>query len=374
MNQKGHMAHTTVNVRIPAAEECGYEVRIGSGILPCILEQTAELLPGRRPFVVTDANLETHGHLAALVGDADADVHVIDPPGEASKTMETVGRIIETMERERFGRDTVVLALGGGTVGDAGGFAAAIFKRGVPCVQIPTTTVAQADSAIGGKTGVDSELSKNAFGAFHNPARVYVDCATLKTMGDRDYRAGLVESVKHGMITDAEYFAYMESNIDALLARDEAALAYIAEKNCAIKGHVVAEDPKEKGLRRTLNYGHTIGHAVELLSGYQLLHGEAVAVGIIGACRIAEAMGVGAGEAAARAGALLAKLGMPAVIDGISKESILDTMSRDKKSVGGQARFVLVKDIGEIHSPDGTYVVDVTSDIVEGTLTELGAG
>jgi len=366
------MEDAVVNVIVPAGAQAAYEVRIGSGLLGRIPAETAELLPGARPFVVTDANLRDAGHLAAMVGDGFEDVYAIDPPGEGSKTIETVEKIIDAMEQKRFGRDTVVLALGGGTVGDMAGFAAAIYKRGVPCVQIPTTTVAQADSAVGGKTGVDSRLSKNAYGAFHNPVRVYVDCATLKTLDDRDYRAGLVESVKHGMIMDAEYFEYMEAHMDGILARDDAALRHLAEKNCAIKGRVVAEDPKEKGLRRVLNYGHTIGHAVESLSGYALLHGEAVAIGIVGACRIAEALG--GVETTGRARAVLEKLGMPLGIDGIAKGPILDTMRRDKKSVGGQARFVLLNNIGETDPAGGGYAVEVPADIIDATLSELGAG
>jgi 3-dehydroquinate synthase len=369
-----NMEGTTVNVTVPAGAQASYEVRIGSGLLGRIPGETAELLPGARPFVVTDANLEKAGHLAAMAGDGFEDVYSIDPPGESSKTIETVEGIIDAMEQKRFGRDTVVLALGGGTVGDVAGFAAAIYKRGVPCVQIPTTTVAQADSAIGGKTGVDSKLSKNAYGAFHNPVRVYVDCATLRTLDDRDYRAGLVESVKHGMIMDAEYFGYMEAHMDGILARDDAALLHLAERNCAIKGRVVAEDPKEKGLRRILNYGHTIGHAVESLSGYALLHGEAVAIGIVGACRVAEALGSGAAEVTARAKAVLEKLGVPLRIEGIAKEPILDTMRRDKKSVGGRARFVLLKNMGETDPAGGGYAVEVPADIVDATLSELGAG
>ncbi len=368
------MEGSIVRVTVPAGAEDGYEVRIGSGLLARIPAEVAVLLPGARPFVVTDANLREAGHLAAMAGEAFEDVYSIDPPGETSKTIETVEKIIDAMEQKRFGRDTVVLALGGGTVGDVAGFAAAIYKRGVPCVQIPTTTVAQADSAIGGKTGVDSRLSKNAYGAFHNPVRVYVDCATLKTLSERDYRAGLVESVKHGMIMDAEYFEYIESHMDGILARDDAALLHLAEKNCAIKGHVVAEDPKEQGLRRILNYGHTIGHAVESLSGYALLHGEAVAIGIVGACRIGEALGTGTGETTSRARTVLEKLGMPEAIEGISKEPILDTMRRDKKSVGGQARFVLVRDIGETDPAGGGYAVEVPATVIEETLSELGAG
>jgi 3-dehydroquinate synthase len=367
------MAHSSVTIRVPGEPERGYEIRIGSGLLGSVPSDVAEMLPGMRQFVVTDVNLVNHGHLAAMVGEGTEDVYVIDPPGENSKMLSTVENIISEMEQKRFGRDSVILALGGGVVGDIAGFAAAIFKRGIPCVQIPATTVAQADSAVGGKTGVDSELSKNAYGTFHHPAAVFIDCSLVKTMDDVSYRAGLVESVKHAMIADPEYFRYIESNIDMILERDEAALHHLAEKNCGIKGRVVEEDPNEKNLRRILNFGHTIGHAVESLSGFDLLHGEAVSIGIVGACRISQEMGLVSAEVTECAVEILQRLDMPVTITGLKKASVMETMKRDKKSIGGVPKFVVLDDIGTVHGVDGQYAVDVPAEIVEKVLSALDA-
>jgi 3-dehydroquinate synthase len=299
-------------------------------------------------------------------------VFAIEPPGEASKTLRTVEAIVGQMERERYGRDTALIALGGGVVGDVAGFAAAIFKRGVPCVQVPTTTVALADSAIGGKVGVDSELSKNAYGVFSHPARVYMDCDTVRTLDERHYRAGLVESIKHAMIADAAYFDYLEAHLDQLLARDGETLVHITRLNVAIKGDVVFRDPEEANLRRVLNYGHTIGHAVESASGYALHHGEAVAIGIVGACLIAERLGLAASEARERAVALFRRLGLPLRLPpSLSEGQLLDSMTRDKKARGGAPRFVLLEAIGRVHCPTGQYAVEVPAGLLRAALEGL---
>ena len=363
---------TTASVRVPAKPETSYEVRIGTGLLSQVLAELRADWPGHRQFVVADANLRDAGHLAALLGDQTVDHLVIEPAGESSKHIGTVEAIIGQLERQRFGRDTLLVALGGGTVGDIGGFAAAIFKRGVSYVQVPTTTVAQADSAIGGKVGVDSDLSKNAFGAFKNPVRVYVDCGVLATLAERDYCAGLVETVKHAMIADAGYFAYLESQLDALLAREPEVLMHLGERNCAIKGDVVWRDPEEANLRRILNYGHTIGHAVESASGYGLLHGEAVAIGIVGAGLLAERMGLASAEVRERATALFRRMGLPvATPPELDDERLLDIMTRDKKAKGGVPRFVLLEALGAVHCPGGHYAVEVPPELLRGALSDL---
>ncbi len=366
-------AAITTTVKIPARPAASYDVCIGSGLLCGVVAELRRDWPGLRLFVVTDAKLREHGHLAALLGDEKLDAFVIDPPGEPSKALRTVEAIIAQMERARFGRDTLLVALGGGTVGDVGGFAAAIFKRGVPYVQVPTTTVAQADSAIGGKVGVDSDLSKNAYGAFKSPVRVYMDVATLATLGERHYRAGLVESVKHAMIADARYFALIgDRYLDSLLDRDEVALIHIGQRNCSIKGDVVFRDPEEANLRRVLNFGHTIGHAIETASGYGLLHGEAVAIGIVGACLVGEKLGVTDPEILGRAAMTFRRMGLPvSTPPGLTDERLLDIMARDKKARGQTPRFVLLEDIGRVHCPDGEYAVEVPSEVLAAALEEL---
>jgi len=362
----------TLTVRVPSRPETAYEVRIGVGLLGGILAELRQGWVGSRLFVVSDGNVRRHGHLATLLGHEPAGTFVIDPPGEGSKTLRTVEAIVSHLERERYGRDTLLVALGGGVVGDVAGFAAAIFKRGIPCIQVPTTTVAQADSAIGGKVGVDSDLSKNAYGAFSHPLRVYIDVATLATLDERHYRAGLIESVKHALIADAGYFDYLDAHLDMILARDEAALLRLAERNVAIKGDVVFRDPEESNLRRVLNFGHTIGHAVESASGYALHHGEAVAIGIVGACLIAERLGLARVEVRLRVVALLRRLGVPVSLPpGVSDEQLLDLMTRDKKARGGTPRFVLLEAIGRVHCPGGQYAIAVPENMLLSALGDL---
>ena len=271
---------TELIVKVPAEKAGEYRIEIGTDILCSAWSKIESQFGTVGKFIVTDANVAKAGHLDKLLLGRNLPIYVISP-GESSKNMNTLVSIVEAMENAYLARDTVVIALGGGVVGDIAGFAAAVFKRGVRVVQIPPTTLAQADSAIGGKTGVDSSLSKNAFGCFWHPSAVYIDVATLKTLDDRQYRAGLVESVKHALIADEKYFEFLESNLDAILRRQGDILEQVAYQNCIIKAQVVEADPTEKNQRRMLNYGHTIGHAIESVSSFELLHGEAVGIGII---------------------------------------------------------------------------------------------
>jgi 3-dehydroquinate synthase len=327
---------------------------------------------GYNKYVITDENLVSAGHLEKLLDQRDVPTFVISPAGETSKNIDTVVSIIETMEKAYLGRDTLVVALGGGTVGDIAGFAAAIFKRGVPVLQIPTTTVAQADSAVGGKTGVDSERSKNAFGAFWHPLAVYIDVATLTTLDDRQFRAGLVESVKHALIADSEYFEFLENNLNAVLERKPDLLETVAHFNCKIKGDVVETDPSEQNKRRILNYGHTIGHAVEAASGFELLHGEAVAIGIIAAGLIEIELELAQQERIERIRQILKKLDVPLKLPrDLAEKDLIDLIKHDKKAVNKWPRFVLISDIGQVYCPDGQYAVEVAPELVEKILKEL---
>lgn len=360
------------NVKIPASEAASYKVAIGSNLLSSLWRRIEIDFPHRSKFVVTDGNLVSAGHLKTFLDGEEPPTFVITPPGEASKNIQTVVSIIETMEKSFLGRDTLIIALGGGTVGDIAAFAASIFKRGVPVIQIPTTTVAQADSAIGGKTGVDSTQSKNAFGAFWHPAAVYIDVATLTTLDERHFRAGLVESVKHAIIADTGYFDFLDKNLDAALDRKPEVLEKMASFNCSIKAAVVEADPTEKNQRRMLNYGHTIGHAVEAASGYQLLHGEAVAVGIIAAQLIEIEMGLGSTERMNRIRKMLQKINVPVTLPpNLAEEKIIELLKYDKKAVAAWPRFVLIREIGSVHTQDGQYAVPVEKGIVEKVLTEL---
>ena len=364
-----------IEVKVPAVGKRSYKVHIGSGTISSLWSQLEAQYAHLQKFVITDTNLVAAGHLEKLLGKNDVPTFIIDTPGEISKTINTVVSIIETMEKALLGRDSVIVALGGGTVGDIAGFGAAIFKRGVRVVHIPTTTVAQADSSVGGKTGVDSTISKNAFGAFWHPDAVYIDTETLKTLDDREYRAGLVESVKHALIADSAYFDYLENNMSAVLKRDSKVLQEVAYKHCTIKAGVVAEDPTEMNKRRILNFGHTIGHAVEAASGFELLHGEAVAVGIVGAELIAQKLGLGSNERLDRIKAVLAKLDLPLKIPpGLKKKDLIEIMKCDKKAVGQWPKFVLLEDIGAALCTDGQWAHDVSIEIVEETLDAFYQG
>jgi 3-dehydroquinate synthase len=361
-----------LKVKIPAVETGSYKIKIGTEILRAVFDEIDAEFKKYDKFVITDRNVVSAGHLHTLMGKRDHLVFVIDPPGENSKNINMLVAIIEAMEKAYLGRDTLILAIGGGTVGDIAGFAAAVFKRGVLVVQIPTTTVAQADSAIGGKTGIDSSLSKNAFGAFWHPVAVYIDVATLMTLDQRQFRAGLVESVKHALIADAEYFEYLEKNIDAVLERKTDVLEKMAWFNCKIKASVVEVDPTEKNQRRMLNYGHTIGHAVEAASGFELLHGEAVAIGIIGAGLIEIEMGLAKPDRLEKIRKILGKIGMPlAVKPSLEKKNLIDIIKRDKKAINRWPKFVLIDRIGHVYCPQGQWAVEVRTELVEKVLDKL---
>jgi len=366
-----------LDIKIPVSPEvhplgASYPIKIGTDILKSLWHEIDIAFDKLNKFIVTDENLVSAGHLEKLLGQRNIPTFVISPAGETSKNINTVISIIEAMEKAYLGRDTLVVALGGGTVGDIAGFAAAIFKRGVPVLQIPTTTVAQTDSAVGGKTGVDSSVSKNAFGAFWHPAAVYIDVATLATLDDRQYRAGLVESVKHAIIADSEYFDFLESNLDSILQRKPDVLEKIAYQNCKIKGSVVEEDPQEKNKRRILNYGHTIGHAVEAASGYELLHGEAVAIGIIAAGLIEIELKLSEPKRLERIRRILEKIDAPTKLpENISDKEVIELLKHDKKAVNKWPRFILVSEIGQVYTQNGQYAVEVAPELVEKVLHKL---
>lgn len=361
-----------IKVKIPSSPADSYTIIIGSDFLQTVLSQIKKLLPGKELFLITDSNVAKTKHLKDLLGKENLPRFVIAPAGEKSKNINTVIKIIDAMEKQALGRDTAVIALGGGTVGDVAGFVAAIFKRGVPVVQIPTTTVAQADSSVGGKTGVDSSISKNAFGAFKNPAAVFIDVSTLKTLDKKQFNSGLVESIKHALLADKNYFSFLLNNLDDILARKSKPLEYIAVKNCRFKADVVENDPYEKNKRRILNYGHTIGHAVESASNYKILHGQAVAIGIVAANIIEQKLGLAAQERLEILKDLFAKLDINLKIPkSITKRRLLDIISRDKKAVNKWPRFVLLEKTGKVLCRDGQFAHPVERKITEQAIDIL---
>ncbi len=363
---------TELKIKIPTTLERSYTIKIGADLLNSLWKQIEDDFNWPNKFIITDENLVSAGHLRKLSGERDIPTFVIAPAGETSKTFNTVIAIVEAMEKACFGRDSLVIALGGGTVGDIAGFAASVFKRGVPIVHVPTTTIAQADSSIGGKTGVDSSISKNAFGTFWHPSAIYIDVATLATLDDRQFRAGLVESVKHALIADSQYFDFIENNLDLILSRRPDALEKLAFYNCKIKGSIVEADPLEKNQRRMLNYGHTIGHAVEAASRFELLHGEAVAIGIMAAGLIELEMGLSKSGRLDKIRRIFEKLNVPVKLpSNLAENNLIELMKHDKKAVGRWPRFVLLGDIGRVHCQEGQWAVEVAHDSVEKVLNKL---
>ncbi len=269
------------------------------------------------------------------------------PGGEAHKTLANVAVIIDALVAARLNRDGMVLALGGGVIGDIAGFAAASYQRGIAIVQLPTTLLAQVDSSIGGKTGVNHPGGKNLIGAFHQPAAVIADTDTLSTLPDRQLRAGLTEVVKAALVADGAFFAWLEANLARLLAKESAALAEAITRACAIKAAIVAEDEREQGRRALLNLGHTFGHAIEAGAGYgQVLHGEAVAAGLALAAELSSRTGRLPGRDAERVRELLSAAGLPVDPPRLGAARMLELMAMDKKVKGGAIRLVLLDGIG----------------------------
>jgi 3-dehydroquinate synthase len=274
-------------------------------------------------------------------------VATILPDGESHKTLANVARILDVMVANRFGRDCAVVALGGGVVGDMAGFAAATYQRGVAFVQVPTTLLAQVDSSVGGKTGVNHPGGKNLIGAFHQPIAVVTDTGTLATLPPRELRAGLAEVIKYGLICDCGFFAWLEAHIDELLAGDAAALAHVIRRSCEIKALIVGRDEREQGDRALLNLGHTFGHAVESATGYtQWLHGEAIGAGLVMAACMSRESGYLTSEELERVTRLVARAGLPTHVSNVRPGAAMEHMRIDKKVQAGRIRLVLMRGIG----------------------------
>jgi 3-dehydroquinate synthase len=275
-------------------------------------------------------------------------VEVILPDGEAHKTLANSARVVDVLVANRFGRDCALLALGGGVVGDLAGFAAACYQRGVAFVQVPTTLLAQVDSAVGGKTGVNHPGGKNLIGAFHQPILVVSDTRTLATLPPRELRAGLAEVIKYALICDAALFDWLEAHLEELLAGEPRALAHVIKRSCEIKAAIVGRDEREHGERALLNLGHSFGHAAESATAYrQWLHGEAVAAGLVMAAAMSVECGLLDAPASLRVQRLIERAGLPTRIAAVSPQSALEHMRIDKKVLGGRLRLILLRRIGE---------------------------
>lgn len=304
-------------------------------------------------LVVTDANVEAHAGAAAHAlrqAGVRAALAVV-PAGEASKSLPMASALYDQLAGLPADRSTLVVAVGGGVVGDLAGFAAATYNRGLPLLMVPTTLLAMVDSSVGGKVGINHPKGKNLIGAFHQPAGVWIDTAFLATLPDREYRSGLAEVVKYGVILDAEFFNFLEGNTGGILARQADNLEHVVARSCRLKADVVEQDEREEtGLRAVLNYGHTFAHAFETVGGYGTwLHGEAVAAGMVCASRLAERLGLIPAEITERQVRLLGAFGLPVTpLPDWPADALVDVMRRDKKAQAGRLRFVLPTRLGHV--------------------------
>src|SRR5438477_2396714 len=348
-----------------------YSIVVAAGALGDVGSRLRELRLGPRTALVSDAAVgrlyrKTVTSSLEAAGFSVAAIEV--PEGEGAKTLEVAERCWNELLAAGLDRTSTVLALGGGAVGDVAGFVAATYMRGVNFVQVPTTVLAQVDASIGGKTAIDHPNAKNLIGAFHQPRLVLVDPAVVRSLPEREYRSGVAEIVKHGIVLDADYFAGVERDAAALCARDLPVVERIIGGSCRLKASVVERDERESELRHVLNYGHTIGHALEAATGYaRFAHGEAVALGIVAEARLALRLGVASQQTVLRQERLLAALGLPVRAPAIDADRVLAAMTRDKKARDGRVPFVLSPRIGAFQ-----LQYDVPWDLVRAVLGELG--
>jgi 3-dehydroquinate synthase len=331
-----------------------YPVYVEPGALQGLEALVREHLPGRRMAMVSDATVHELYRTGRLGAAAWSGETLTFASGEKSKDRETWARLSDALLERGFGRDSGLIAMGGGVTGDLVGFVAATYMRGLPYLQVPTTLLAMLDASVGGKTGVDTPQGKNLIGAFHPPAAVVADPLTLNTLAERDYSGGLAEAVKHGLIADQEYFEWMEAQAALLTRRDPAALTQLIRRSVEIKAEVVGGDEREAGRRAILNAGHTVAHALEQVSDYELPHGEAVALGLVVECELAEQLGIAQPGLRRRVAQLLSRLGLPERVPRrLDLGALVGSMAADKKNRGGQIHFALAEDLGRIHHSPG---------------------
>ena len=332
-----------------ALGERSYPIHIGAGLIdearwyaPHVKEKRVAVVTN--PVVQTLYLARVQAAIAAAGGEA---VPIIVEDGEQAKAWASLDRVFDALLAARLGRDALVVALGGGVVGDLAGFAAAVYQRGIPFLQVPTTLLAQVDSSVGGKTAINHARGKNMVGAFHQPLAVIADVATLDTLPDRELRAGIAEVIKHGLVLDLAFLEWLETHMEKLLARDRAALEHAVRRSCELKAQVVAADERETGLRAILNFGHSFGHAIEAGVGYgEWLHGEAVAAGMVMAAELSARAGMLRREDAERAKALIARAGLPVQGPKLAIERYLELMKVDKKAAAGRVRFIVLEALG----------------------------
>jgi len=364
-----------VTVRVPIHEQrdASYDILIGPGLLDEVPSLLQRHCPAARYAIIADSTVAKlfGDRLTAACAAAGLPATVITfPSGEWNKSRETWAAVSDRMLGAHFGRDAAVVALGGGVTGDVAGFVAATYLRGVPFVQIPTSLLAMIDSSIGGKTGVDVPSGKNLLGAFHQPRLVVADLAVLGSLPKAHLAAGMAEAVKHGVIADPDYFEFLDRESGAILKKETTALERVVRRSVEIKAQIVGQDERETGLRAVLNFGHTVGHAIEAAMRYEMLHGEAVAVGMALEARLAEALGVLEAGTAKRITRLLERYELPvARPESAAPDDLLELMGHDKKNRGGELRFALPRRIGEMGGDARSgWTVAASAEAVRGAI------
>ena len=364
-----------MTIRVPLAlnRDASYDILIKAGLVRQLDTILTEYCPAAAYALISDSQVaKLYGEaIAKQVSGAGGRVELLTfPAGEWNKTRETWAALSDRMLAARLGRDCAVIALGGGVVNDVAGFVAATYLRGVPLVQVPTSLLAMIDSSIGGKTGVDVPAGKNLLGAFHQPRVVVADPDLLGSLASVQLAAGRAEAVKHGIVADAEYFAFLEAEYAAIFAKHAPALERLVRRSVEIKAGVVAQDEREQGRRAILNFGHTVGHAIEATSNYEVLHGEAVAIGMVYEGRLAESLGIAAGGTVQRITGVLERLHLPTERPaGSQVDDLIAAMRADKKVRAGEIRFALPTTIGSAHGSDGTgWTVAVPEDAIRHVL------
>ncbi len=359
---------STETVRVNLGER-SYDIVVTSGDTAGLGPFARQRCRGTLAFLVTDEHVQSHADAAArTLGAVGFRVgKAVLRPGEQQKTLGSASLLYNHLADLQADRQTVIVAVGGGVIGDLAGFVAATYNRGLPLLMVPTTLLAMVDSSVGGKVGVNHPKAKNLIGAFHQPVGVWIDTAVLTTLPDREYRSGLAEVVKYGVILDADLFAYLEAHAGAILDRKAAVVQHVVARCCQLKADIVEKDEREEtGLRAVLNYGHTFAHAYERASGYGAwLHGEAVAAGMVSASRLAERRGLIASELTERQERLLAGFGLPVAPPRLPVADLLSAMHRDKKALAGNLRFVLPRRLGEVALFDDVPESDVRAVLEE---------
>lgn len=350
-----------------------YQVTVATGSLDSLGGVVRGVAPGMRAVVITDSDVgPIYAARVARSLEIDSSFVLTIPAGEQHKTRRTWHQLTDEMLARELGRDTVVVALGGGVIGDVAGFVAATYMRGVPVVQVPTTLLAMVDASIGGKTGVDTAAGKNLVGAFHRPAAVVIDPMVLETLRPDHLRAGFSEILKHGVVADAEYFerarAFAEHGRLAL-GKELPELSALIERSVEIKAAIVSRDEREAGLRKVLNFGHTIGHAIEAATEFGTLHGQAVAIGLVAEARVAERLGVAKSGTARTIERVCQAAGLPTSLPAIPVDTLIGFTRVDKKARGGRVEYALPKRIGEMAGADRGWTVPVDDSIVREVLT-----